>query len=88
MPVDPKLLQILRCPITKQTVRLLPKDKLKALNAAIESGDITYVDGSKIDEPLGEALITDNGRTVYRVDDGIPVMLEDMSIGTEQLTDF
>ena len=88
MPVDPKLLEILRCPVTKQTVKLLPKQKLKALNTAIKSGDITYVDGSKIDEPLAEALITDNGRTVYRVDDGIPVMLEDMSIGTEQLIDF
>ncbi|MDH3378636.1 MAG: Trm112 family protein [Gammaproteobacteria bacterium] len=88
MSVDPKLLEILRCPVTKQTVRLLSKDKLTVLNAAIAGGDVSYIDGSKIEAPLDEALITDNGRTVYRVDDGIPVMLEDMGIGTEQLTDF
>ncbi len=88
MSVDPKLLEILRCPVTKQIVRLLSKDKLTTLNAAIAAGDISYVDGSKIDTPLDEALITENGRTVYRVDDGIPVMLEDMGIGTEQLIGF
>lgn len=88
MPVDRKLLEILRCPVTKQPVVPLSKDKLTKLNAEIAQGKVHYVDGSTVDEALTEGLITENGRTVYRVDDNIPVMLEDRSIATEQLEDF
>jgi uncharacterized protein YbaR (Trm112 family) len=40
-----------------------------------------------IAEPLQEALITESSRTIYRVDDGIPVMLEEQGINTDQLPD-
>lgn len=88
MPIDRKLLEILRCPVTKQPVLPLSRDKLDKLNALIANGEVHYVDGSKVDHPLQEGLITENGRTVYRVDDSIPVMLEDQSIATEQLSEF
>ncbi len=88
MPVDPKLLEILRCPITKQPVTPLSKEKLASLNKAIHMQEVNYQDGSKVDSPVEEALITQNGRTIYRVDENIPVMLEDQSIPTEQLADF
>ena len=32
--------------------------------------------------------MTTDGRTVYRIDDGIPVMLEDLAIPTEQIADW
>ncbi len=88
MPVDRKLLEILRCPVTKQPVSPLSTEKLAALNKAIETEEVQYQDGSKIDTPVEEALITDNGRTIYRVDEDIPIMLEDQSIPTEQLQNF
>ena len=88
MPVDRKLLEILRCPVTKQPVKVLAKDRLSKLNELIAAGDVTHIDGSKVDTSLTEALITENGRTIYRVDDSIPVMLEDQAIATEQFTDF
>lgn len=88
MSVDPKLLEILVCPITKVSVRVLGRQKLAALNRAIAEGGVKHFGGESVDAPLDEALVTSDGRTVYRVDDGIPVMLEDLAIATEQLVDW
>ena len=88
MSVDPKLLEILVCPITKVPVRMLGKQKLAVLNRAISEGGVRHMNGAEVDAPLVEALVTSDGRTVYRVDDGIPVMLEDFAIPTEQLADW
>ena len=88
MSVDPKLLEILVCPITKVSVRTLGKPKLAALNRAIAEGGVRHMDGAVVEAPLDEALVTGDGRTVYRVDDGIPIMLEDLAIPTEQLADW
>ncbi|MEZ5363810.1 MAG: hypothetical protein R2748_16075 [Bryobacterales bacterium] len=84
MPISADLLEILCCPETKVPVEMLPADKLEALNAKIASGEGAYADGSKIDKPLQEGLITTDGKTVYRIDDDIPVMLVDKGIPTRQ----
>ena len=88
MSVDPKLLEILVCPITRVSVRMLGKQKLSVLNRAIAEGGVKHFGGAVVDAPLDEALVTTDNRTVYRVDDGIPVMLEDLAIPTEQLADW
>lgn len=88
MAIDRKLLEILCCPVTKVPVKLLPKAKLKLVNDCISDGEVRYVDGSPVREALADALITENDTTIYRVDDGIPVMLEDKGISTLQFTHF
>ncbi len=88
MSVDPKLLEILVCPITKVSVQVLGKQKLAALNRAIAGGGVKHLGGTVVDTPLDEALVTTDSRTVYRIDDGIPVMLEDLAIPTEQIADW
>ena len=85
MSVDKHLLEILVCPVTKTPVKVLAKDKLAILNREVENGQVTYVDGSAVEEPLDEALITEDGRTLYRVSDGIPVMLEEQGISAKQV---
>lgn len=85
MSVDKHLLEILVCPVTKTPVQLLAKDKLAILNREVGKGEISYVDGSPVEEPLEEALITEDGRTLYRVSDGIPVMLEEQGISAKQV---
>ena len=87
MTVDGKLLEILCCPVTKSPVNRLSPARLKKLNAEITAGNVHTVDGVTIEAPLQEALITKSGKVVYRVDDGIPVMLEDQGINTDQLPD-
>jgi uncharacterized protein YbaR (Trm112 family) len=80
MAVDAKLLEILRCPVTKQRLSLLSPDKLDALNARIAAGEVRHLDGTPVERELPAALITENGNTVYKIEDDIPIMLEDLSI--------
>lgn len=80
MPIDPELLNIIRCPITKVSLRLLTAEQLDTLNERISSDSVRYADGSAVEAKLAEGLITETGTTIYRIDAGIPVMIEDRSI--------
>ena len=86
--MDRKLLDILCCPSTKQPLALLSKPELEALNQAIGTGRLTRADGSVQAEAIKEGLITRDHRTIYRVDDGIPVLLADEGIATASIADF
>lgn len=83
--MDKRLLTILRCPVTRKGLDIVNKDTLLRLNAAIEAGKLVNNDGAPVTTALGEALITDDGKRIYPIDDGIPVLLEDESINMEQL---
>jgi uncharacterized protein YbaR (Trm112 family) len=88
MTVDGKLLEILCCPVSKTPLTRLPSGKLKILNEAISSGNALYVGGDSVEDTLGEALITEDSKVIYPVVDDIPILLEDMGIGTTQFQDF
>ena len=85
MPIDRKLLDILVCPVTKQPVFPLESVLLEKLNTLVADGKIELLDGSVVSEPVQEALITRNKTTIYRVENGIPIMLEDQGIAANQL---
>ena len=82
--MDKRLLNILRCPVTHKGLSLLKKDKLAKVNSAIEAGEVKTLEGVKLAAPLAEALITDDGKRLYPVNDGIPVLLESESIHVER----
>jgi uncharacterized protein YbaR (Trm112 family) len=73
--MDRKLLDLLVCPATRQPLALLDKPGLEALNRAIAAGSVVRVDGTPQTEAIREALIARDRKTLYRVDDGIPVLL-------------
>ena len=83
--MDKRLLHILRCPITYKGLSVARRDTLSRVNAAIESGKLTNREGTVVDEPLDEALITDDGKRVYPVIDGMPAMFESSCIDLDQL---
>ena len=58
---------------------LLDGDKLKALNAAISAGGVRFGDHEQT-EALREALVTRDGKRIYRIDDGIPVLLPEEGV--------
>ncbi|MBT8086535.1 MAG: Trm112 family protein [Gammaproteobacteria bacterium] len=83
--MDKRLLTILRCPVSHKGLSVLKKDKLQRLNTAINAGELVNQDGARLAGHLSEALITDDGKRVYPVADGIPVLLEGEGISMEQL---
>ncbi len=85
MPINRELLDILVCPITKLSVAVLDKEKLEKLNELIAEGTLQTVAGETVSETLEEALITRNKNTIYRVENNIPIMLEDQGIATRQI---
>jgi uncharacterized protein YbaR (Trm112 family) len=86
--MDKRLLDILCCPVSKTPVRLLGRGELDAVNAAIDRGEVDTVTGAAVRHRLEEGLITVDRKVIYRIDDGIPVMLPEEGIGTVQLNDF
>ena len=83
--MDKRLLTILRCPVTQKGLSQASAAILKQVNTAIESGNVGNRDGRALDEALSEALVTDDGKVLYPVANGIPVLLEGESINLEQL---
>ena len=77
--MDKKLLDILACPVTRQPLALLDGDQLKTLNAAIANGGVRFGDHEQT-EALREALVTRDGKRIYRIDDGIPVLLPEEGV--------
>ena len=86
--MDRRLLDILCCPSTRQPLAMLQSHELEAVNRAVASGSLRRADGSTQAEPLREGLITRDRTLLYRIDDGIPVLLADESISSSQVTDF
>lgn len=86
--MDRKLLDLLVCPATRQPLMLLDERGLQALNGAIAGGAIVRDDSTAQAEPLRAALVTRDRKRVYRIDDGIPVLLVDEAIATAQVQDF
>jgi len=83
--MDKRLLVILRCPVTHKELSLAKGATLKAVNAAIDAGTLSNRDGRVLDAVLDEALLTDDGKVLYPIANGIPVLLEGESINMEQI---
>jgi uncharacterized protein YbaR (Trm112 family) len=86
--MDKRLLDILCCPVSKTPVRPASRAELDAANRAIGTGTLQTVGGQAVTGRIDEALITVDGKVIYRVEDGIPVMLPEEGIGTLQLGDL
>jgi uncharacterized protein YbaR (Trm112 family) len=86
--MDKRLLDILCCPVTKSPLRLATGNELAALNRAIAADQVNNGAGTRVTAPLAAGLVTRDARTVYRIDDDIPVMLADEAIATTQVEDF
>ena len=85
MPIRSDLLEILVCPATKQPLEILREDRLATLNAAITAQRVVNAGGKKVETPLTEGLITTDGKTIYRIDGDIPIMLVDEGIPAAQI---
>ena len=78
--VSAELVEILACPESRQPVRLASAEELAALNARIREGALRNRGGAAPEKEFDEALIREDGKVAYPVDDGIPVMLIEESV--------
>ena len=83
--MDKRLLDIVCCPVTQLPLQLLDAERLARLNGAITAGELRNRASAALPETLSEALVTRDGRLVYPVRDGIPILLEEESIDWQQL---
>jgi hypothetical protein len=75
----------LRCPVTKVPLKPLDAEHLKCLNRMITAGRARHVDGTTVSPIMQEALITSDGRLIYRFDNHHAVMQAAKGIPAEQL---
>jgi uncharacterized protein YbaR (Trm112 family) len=80
--MDRTLLDLLVCPATHQPLHRLDAAQRERVNAAIGRGELARTDGARATHALADALATRDGRRVYRVDDGIPVLLVEEALDT------
>lgn len=83
--VDPELLKMLVCPETHQPLREADQALLAKLNEAIRAGLIKNRGGEMVQETISEALVREDGKVLYPVREGIPVLLIDEGILLEGL---
>ena len=88
MALDKRLLEILCCPVSKQPVQLLNARQLDCVKLAQSSRSLTLLDGSEFSDSIEAGLLTRDGKTIYLIVDGIPIMLADQAVATAQLADF
>jgi uncharacterized protein YbaR (Trm112 family) len=80
MPVSPELLEILVCPETKQPVTPAADDVIAKLNEEISAERLKNRGGERVEQAIAEGLVREDGKILYIVDEGIPVMLIEESI--------
>ena len=80
MPISQDLVDILVCPETRQPVAPANQEILARVNQQIEAGTLRNRGGEKVEKPIEEGLVREDGTILYAVDDGIPVMLIEESI--------
>lgn len=83
--MDRKLLDIVCCPLTKLPLQVLEAERLSRLNASIDAGSIRNRGEIAVTGRLAEALVTRDGRLVYPIRDGIPILLSEESIDWKQV---
>lgn len=84
--VNQELLDILVCPETKQTLSLAGTETLARINEAIEAGSLENQGGLRVKECIDEGLVREDGKVLYPVREGIPVMLLDEAIRLDTLS--
>lgn len=86
--IDRKLLDIICCPVSKIPLVPLTLTQMAALNKEISAGKALNVDAQIVSGVLNAGLLTTDGKIIYRIEDGIPVLLPEEGIATLQFQDF
>lgn len=82
--MTPELLQILRCPETRQTLVVAEPAVVARLNAQISTGQLRNAAGQQVAAKLDGGLVRADGTALYPVRKNVPVLLVDEAIALER----
>ena len=78
--MDPNLLKIICCPVTRGKLSKATPKQLALINAEIANSSLKKLDGSIVAKPQSKALINATKTLLYPVEEGIPILLETAAI--------
>jgi uncharacterized protein YbaR (Trm112 family) len=78
--VTDELIDILRCPESRQRLSRANQETVDRLNASIAARQARNRGGDTLEQPLEAALIREDGKLLYPIVDDIPIMLVDEAI--------
>ncbi len=78
--IDPKLLEILCCPETKEEVSLADAALIERINRAIARGTAKNRRGLAVTERIEGGLVRKDGKFLYPIREDIPIMLIDEAL--------
>ena len=78
--IDPKLLEILCCPETKEDVSVADAALVERINKAIAQGAVKNRRGLAVTERIDGGLVRKDGKYLYPIREDIPIMLIDEAI--------
>ena len=81
--ITPDLLSILCCPETRQELALAPSELVVRINRQISAGALRNHGGEAVREPIDGGLLRADGKVLYPVRNGIPIMLVSEAISLE-----
>lgn len=78
--INEALLKILACPETHQKVSMASAELIAALNRKVADKSLRNRASQVITEPCDGGLVREDGKLLYPIRQGIPVMLVDEAI--------
>jgi len=78
--MDPSLLNIICCPVTRGKLSIATPEQLALINAEIANRTLKKLDGSTAEKPQSKALINATKTLLYPVEEDIPVLLESKAV--------
>jgi uncharacterized protein YbaR (Trm112 family) len=81
--VEKDLLDLIVCPESRQLLREAGPELLARLNARVARGELRNRAGARLEAPLSEGLVREDGRVLYPVQEGIPILLIEEAIAVE-----
>ena len=78
--LDPMLLEILACPEDKTPVKPADEGTIAKLNGLQGEGKLKDRGGAAVEQALDGGLVREDGKYLYPIVEGIPIMLVDRAI--------
>ena len=73
--IHAELLEIVRCPETKQKLKEAEATLIEKLNAQIDKGELKQRDGQVLAAKLDGGLLREDGKLLFPIRNDVPVLL-------------